>query len=83
MVTSGVTGFGVDRVGPREAMVCEEQAPEGTAEVSSSPFRACEPQQPTVVLAAGRSRTLACCLSGLAWTLVVALRVGCQPLGRL
>ena len=70
-------------MGPQEAMVCEEQAVEGTAEVSSSPFRACEPQQPTVVLAAGRSRTLACCLPGLAWTLVVVLRVGCQPLVRL
>lgn len=70
-------------VGPREAMVCEEQAVKGTAEASSSPFRACEPQQPTVVVAAGRSGTLACYLSGLAWTLVVVPRVGCQPLVRL
>ena len=50
-------------MGPREAMVCEEQAMEGNAEVSSSPFRTCELQQPTVVLAAGQSRTLASCLS--------------------
>ncbi|CAI9151111.1 unnamed protein product [Rangifer tarandus platyrhynchus] len=63
VVASGITGFGVGRVGPREAMVCEEQAVEGNAEVPGSPFRACKLQQPTVVLAAGRSRTLASCLS--------------------